>query len=40
LKGLSPHATVSLLPADVAFLARIFPVLQSVESVALARRES
>jgi eukaryotic-like serine/threonine-protein kinase len=40
LKGLSLRATAGLLPADVAFLARIFPVLQSVESVALARRES
>ena len=40
LKGLPARETGSLLPADVAFLARIFPVLQSVEAVALARRES
>ena len=40
LKGLPPAQTEGLLPADVAFLARVFPVLQSVEAVALARRES
>jgi serine/threonine protein kinase len=38
LKGLPPRETASLLPPDVAFLARVFPVLQSVEAVALARR--
>ena len=36
LKGLPARETASLLPPDVAFLARIFPVLQSVEAVALA----
>ena len=40
LKGLPAREAASLLPPDVAFLARIFPVLQSVEAVALARRES
>ena len=40
LKGLPARDTASLLPPDVAFLARVFPVLQSVEAVALARRES
>jgi serine/threonine protein kinase/tetratricopeptide (TPR) repeat protein len=40
LKGLPARETAILLPPDVAFLARIFPVLQSVEAVALARRES
>jgi eukaryotic-like serine/threonine-protein kinase len=40
LKGLPARETSSLLPLDVAFLARVFPVLQSVEAVALARRES
>ena len=40
LKSLPARETASLLPPDVAFLARVFPVLQSVEAVALARRES
>ena len=40
LKGLPARESASLLPPDVAFLARVFPVLQSVEAVALARRES
>jgi serine/threonine protein kinase len=39
LKGLAARELASLLPPDVAFLARIFPVLQSVEPIALARRE-
>jgi serine/threonine protein kinase len=40
LKGLPARESASLLPPDVAFLARIFPVLQSVEAVAMARRAS
>jgi eukaryotic-like serine/threonine-protein kinase len=40
LKGLPVRDSASLLPPDVAFLARIFPVLQTVEAVALVRRES
>ena len=39
LKGLPVRETASLLPPDVAFLARVFPVLSSVEAVMLARRE-
>ena len=39
-RTLPPRDADLLLPPDVAFLARIFPVLQSVEAVALARRES
>jgi serine/threonine protein kinase len=40
LKGLPHRETSSLLPSDVAFLARVFPVLQSVEAIAQARREA
>jgi len=40
LKGLPARVVESLLPEDVAFLARLFPVLQSVEAVAGARREA
>ena len=40
LKGQPVRQTESLLPEDVAFLARVFPVLQSVEAVAAARRQS
>jgi serine/threonine protein kinase len=38
LKGLPPHKGEALLPRDVAFLARLFPALQSVDAVAAARR--
>jgi serine/threonine protein kinase len=38
LKGLPTRATATILPQDVAFLARVFPVLQSVEAIAIARR--
>src|SRR5262249_30641808 len=38
LKGLPARAVQELLPEEVTFLARVFPVLQSVEAVARARR--
>ncbi len=38
LKGLPPPKAEALLPRDVAFLARLFPALQSVDAVAAARR--
>jgi serine/threonine protein kinase len=38
LKGLLPRDSASLLTQDVALLARVFPVLQTVEAVAVARR--
>ena len=38
LKGLPPEQVGALLPEDVAFLARAFPVLQSLEAIAAARR--
>ncbi len=40
LKRLSEDEAVRLLPPDVGFLARAFPVLQSVEAIADARRRS
>ena len=40
LKGLPTRNTADLVPPDVAFLARIFPALQGVEAITLARRES
>ncbi|HEX3449899.1 MAG TPA: protein kinase, partial [Isosphaeraceae bacterium] len=40
LKGLTARELASLLPPNVAYLARLFPVLQSVGAVALARRAS
>ena len=40
LKGLPPDQAASLLPPDVGFLARAFPVLQSLEAIAAARRLS
>ncbi len=40
LKRLSEDEAVRLLPPDVGFLARAFPVLQSVEVIAEARRRS
>jgi len=38
LKGMPPPKAEALLPRDVAFLARLFPALQSVDAVAAARR--
>ncbi len=38
LKGLPTEQAERLLPPDVAFLARAFPVLQSLEAIAAARR--
>ena len=38
LKGLPTEQADRLLPQDVAFLARAFPVLQSLEAIAAARR--
>ena len=40
LKGLPTEEAERLLPQDVAFLARAFPVLQSVEAIAVARRQA
>jgi eukaryotic-like serine/threonine-protein kinase len=40
LKGLPAEQAASLLPEDVGFLARAFPVLQSLEPIAAARRLS
>ncbi len=37
LKGLSARKVASLLPPEVAYLARVFPVLQGVPAVATAR---
>jgi eukaryotic-like serine/threonine-protein kinase len=38
LKELPAHEAQRLLPEDAAFLGRVFPVLESVEAIALARR--
>jgi hypothetical protein len=40
LKQLPADESDPLLPPDVAFLARAFPVLQSIESIAIARRQA
>ena len=40
LKGLTTREVQALLPPDVPFLARLFPVLQSVEAVASVRRDA
>ena len=40
LKGLPVREAQSVLPADVAFLARVFPVLQSVPAVASSRYDA
>ena len=40
LKGLPADQAERLLPQDVAFLARAFPVLQSLEAIAAARRQA
>lgn len=40
LKGLSPRKLSAILPADAAYLARLFPVLDGVPAVAAARAEA
>jgi serine/threonine protein kinase len=40
LKGLRPRDVQDLLPEDVAYLARLFPVLEGVPAVAAARRDA
>ena len=40
LKGLPTEESDRLLPQDVAFLARAFPVLQGIEAIAAARRQA
>ncbi len=40
LKGLTAREVQALLPPEVPFLARVFPVLQSVEAVASVRRQA
>src|SRR4029077_20077137 len=39
LKRLSPRKLESLLPRDVPFLARVFPVLKGIEGISVARRQ-
>ncbi len=40
LKGLPTREMAIMLPKDIGFLARVFPVLESVEAVAYARRHA
>src|SRR5262249_55218584 len=40
LKRLPGRETASVLPTDVGYLARLFPVLSTVEPIALARRDA